>query len=113
MHVESWNPENTKKNLDSGLRRNDEKEAPTAPMNFWGSILGWTIHKLGSSIVQIVQIVPNVLTGLNGLNLLNPIHATANSSPPAAVSTTTNHGGHFQNISNPKAKSPSPKSLGL
>jgi hypothetical protein len=25
VHVERWNPENTKKNLDSGFRRNDEK----------------------------------------------------------------------------------------
>lgn len=34
------------------------------------------------------------------------------ASPPTAVKTTTNHGGHFQNMSRPKATKPRPKSAG-
>ena len=47
-----------------------------------------------------------------GLKCYNLHTHNANSAPPRAASTTTNQGGHFQNINSPKAASPSPKSAG-
>jgi hypothetical protein len=64
-------------------------------------------------------LVPKTIRGLlrddtELMSFIKPMAGAryAEISPAAtAVQTTTSHGGHFQNASNKKAASPSPKSL--